>query len=43
MFVTQTQIAPARITGILNAATAAARAIPPAFPRSEERRVGKEC
>ena len=32
MFITQTQIAPARITGILNAATAAARAIPPAFP-----------
>ncbi len=32
MFVKHAQIAPARITGLLKAAEAAARAIPPAFP-----------
>ena len=32
MFLNHAQIAPARITGILKAAEAAARAIPPAFP-----------
>ena len=32
MFIKHTQIAPARITGLLKAAEAAARAIPPAFP-----------
>lgn len=32
MFLNQTQIAPARISGLLKAAEAAARAIPPAFP-----------
>ncbi|MCZ8334920.1 MAG: DUF2309 domain-containing protein [Rhodobacteraceae bacterium] len=34
MFLKHTQIAPARITGLLTAAEAAARAIPPAFPLS---------
>jgi hypothetical protein len=32
MFMNQTQIAPARISGVLDAAETAARAIPPAFP-----------
>jgi len=32
MFLKHTQIAPARVTGLLRAAEAAARAIPPAFP-----------
>lgn len=32
MFIKHTQIAPARITGLLKAAEAAARAIPPGFP-----------
>ena len=32
MFMKQTQIAPARVSGLLEAAEAAARAIPPAFP-----------
>lgn len=32
MFIKHTEIAPARITGLLKAAEAAARAIPPAFP-----------
>jgi uncharacterized protein YbcC (UPF0753/DUF2309 family) len=32
MFLTDTQIAPARMTEVLNAAQAAARAVPPAFP-----------
>ena len=32
MFLKNTQIAPARVTGLLKAAEAAARAIPPAFP-----------
>jgi uncharacterized protein len=32
MFMTHPQIAPARVTGLLKAAEAAARAIPPAFP-----------
>ena len=32
MFLKHTQIAPARVTGLLKAAEAAARAIPPAFP-----------
>ena len=32
MFIKHAQIAPARITGLLKAAEAAARAIPPAFP-----------
>ncbi|WGV18339.1 YbcC family protein [Fuscovulum ytuae] len=34
MFLKHTQIAPARISGLLTAAEAAARAIPPAFPLS---------
>jgi uncharacterized protein len=32
MFMMHPQIAPARVTGLLKAAEAAARAIPPAFP-----------